>query len=84
MNRAVRDECDKSSCCCNPVLQRRDFLLSLGIGSLAAIASQLPVTAGPFEAKDFDSLVPADKKLDPEWVKSLLCAERRPSIAETS
>ena len=27
--------------------------------------------AGPFEASDFDRLIPADKKLDPEWVRSL-------------
>jgi len=27
--------------------------------------------AGPFTRKDFDTLVPADKKLDPAWVKSL-------------
>ncbi len=27
--------------------------------------------AGPFEAADFEKLVPADKKLSPDWVKSL-------------
>jgi len=27
--------------------------------------------AGPFESSDFAQLVPPDKKLDPEWVKSL-------------
>ncbi len=31
----------------------------------------LPVMAGPFEAADFEKLVPADKKLDPAWVRSL-------------
>jgi uncharacterized protein (DUF608 family) len=29
------------------------------------------IMAGPFEAGDFEKLVPADKKLDPAWVKSL-------------
>ena len=42
-----------------------------GAGSLALLGSPLPVMAGPFEAADFDKLVPADKKLDPAWVKSL-------------
>ena len=32
--------------------------------------------AGPFEAADFEKLVPADKKLDPAWVKSLFAAAR--------
>lgn len=27
--------------------------------------------AGPFECADFDQLVPADKKLSPDWIKSL-------------
>ncbi len=27
--------------------------------------------AGPFERADFDQLVPADKKLSPDWIKSL-------------
>ena len=31
----------------------------------------LPVMAGPFTREDFDHLVPADKKLSPDWVKSL-------------
>ena len=62
------------SCCCGGGSSRRDFLRVTGTGSLALLASRLPVMAGPFEAVDFDSLVPADKKLDPAWVKSL--AER--------
>ncbi len=33
--------------------------------------SRLPVMAGPFTREDFDHLVPADKKLSPDWVKSL-------------
>ena len=28
-----------------------------------------PAVAGPFEEKDFEQLVPRDKKLDPEWVR---------------
>ena len=33
--------------------------------------SRLPAMAGPFTRADFDHIVPADKKLRPEWVKSL-------------
>ena len=37
----------------------------------AAIAPALPAYAGPFVEEDFAKLVPADKKLRPEWVASL-------------
>jgi hypothetical protein len=33
--------------------------------------------AGPFTAEDFAALVPADKKLDPDWVKSLFARGTR-------
>ena len=38
---------------------------------LAPAFAQAPTTAGPFESSDFASLVPPDKKLSPEWVRSL-------------
>ncbi len=59
------------SCSCNSVIGRRDFLKITGAGSVALLAAQLPVMAGPFSRADFDKLVPVDKKLDPAWVKSL-------------
>src|SRR4029077_12833008 len=37
----------------------------------AATLTPWPSIAGPFSAADFQSLIPADKKLDPAWVKSL-------------
>ena len=55
---------------CNPGLDRRDFLRLAGVGSLGLYAG-LPIMGGPFEASDFQDLVLADKKLSPEWVKSL-------------
>ncbi|HXP59795.1 MAG TPA: GH116 family glycosyl-hydrolase, partial [Dongiaceae bacterium] len=58
-------------CACRPGIPRRDFLRLGGAGALALLASRLPIMAGPFERSDFDKLVPADKKLDPAWVKSL-------------
>lgn len=42
-----------------------------------ALASSIPVMAGPFEVADFEKLVPADKKLHPEWVKSLFARGER-------
>src|SRR5262245_35288906 len=52
------------------ILDRRDFLSS----AAAALLQALPAAAGPFEAADFERLVPSDKKLNPAWVRSL--AER--------
>lgn len=55
---------------CGDASSRRDFLKLVGLGA-ATVATGLPVMAGPFEAADFANVVPADKKLDPQWVKSL-------------
>ncbi|MEI7898749.1 MAG: GH116 family glycosyl hydrolase [bacterium] len=69
-NQVKKSDCSKS-CTCRGGIDRRDFLRLAGAGSLALLAAKLPVTAGPFEAADFEKLVPSDKKLSPEWVKSL-------------
>ena len=50
---------------------RRDFLKSSAATVLGLVFSRLPAMAGPFTREDFDQLVPADKKLSPDWVKSL-------------
>ena len=52
-------------------VDRRNFLKLAGSGSLAMLASRMPVMAGPFVPGDFEKLVPSDKKLSPEWLKSL-------------
>ena len=52
-------------------VDRRNFLKLAGGGSLAFLTSRMPLMAGPFAPGDFDKLVPADKKLSPEWLKSL-------------
>jgi uncharacterized protein (DUF608 family) len=62
--------CHGADCGCQGGLSRRKFLILAGAGAAAA-ATRMPVMAGPFEAKDFEKLVPADKKLSPEWVQSL-------------
>jgi uncharacterized protein (DUF608 family) len=51
--------------------RRRDFIRLSAVGAAAIFSSQLPAMAGPFTAEDFERLVPADKKLDPAWVKAL-------------
>ncbi|HEV7924880.1 MAG TPA: GH116 family glycosyl-hydrolase, partial [Verrucomicrobiae bacterium] len=50
---------------------RKDFLKISAATTLGLVFSPMPVMAGPFTREDFDHLVPADKKLSPEWVKSL-------------
>jgi non-lysosomal glucosylceramidase len=66
-------------CGCQRGLGRRDFVKSLAWGTAATLASRSGVMAGPFEAADFEKLVPADKKLDPKWVQSLT-ARGTPSV----
>ncbi len=50
---------------------RRDFLKSVGMGAGALALQPWQAMAGPFTRADFQKLVPADKKLRREWVKSL-------------
>src|SRR5579862_9595571 len=56
-------------------LSRRSFLASSGLAAAGMMALGLRprnAIAGPFSDSDFyDFPIPADKKLDPEWVKSL-------------
>ena len=61
--------CNCPSGSCGP--NRREFLALMGVGATAALVSGIPAMAGPFERADFDKLVPADKKLSAEWLKSL-------------
>ncbi|MBI5385035.1 MAG: hypothetical protein HZA90_10155 [Verrucomicrobia bacterium] len=64
--------CNPASCACGSGgLARRDFLKLSGLAATSLALAELPVIAGPFTRADFEKLVPADKKLSPEWVKSL-------------
>ncbi len=56
---------------CGSGVQRRAFLKTVALGTAASLAPGLPIMAGPFAAADFEKLVPAHKKLDPAWVRSL-------------
>jgi non-lysosomal glucosylceramidase len=55
----------------SPSWDRRKFLKLVGLGTGAVAFRPWPAMAGPFTRADFESLVPADKKLRPDWVKSL-------------
>ncbi len=57
--------------CQSSVLSRRRFVESAGLVVAGIAAGQIPVMAGPFAREDFERLVPADKRLHPDWVKSL-------------
>lgn len=50
---------------------RRDAVKFIGLSAAAILTSRLPVMAGPFDRADFEKLVPSDKKLDADWMKSL-------------
>jgi non-lysosomal glucosylceramidase len=62
---------------------RRDFLKLSAAATLGLTFSRLPAMAGPFTRADFDHLVPADKKLSAEWVKSLF-ARGEPEVLRGS
>lgn len=72
-------ECGSSCECRSNSVPRREFLQLVGLGAAAAFTASDTVMAGPFERADFDKLVPADKKLSPEWIKSLF-ARGEPTV----
>ena len=56
---------------------RREFLKVAGLTAGALAFKPWQSIAGPFTRSDFENLVPADKKLRPEWVKSLTARGER-------
>ena len=50
---------------------RRDFLKLVSAAGAGLAFSRMPLMAGPFEDQDWNQIIPADKKLHPDWVKSL-------------
>src|SRR5947209_2293081 len=76
MRNKPQASCSSSQCSCSPRAKadgwnRRDFLLRVGVGAAALSLKPWQAMAGPFSRQDFERLVPADKKLQPDWVKSL-------------
>jgi len=66
---------EKNACGCGPCgcggPTRRELLRA------AALFPGLRFMAGPFRQSDFEKLIPADKKLSPEWVRSLTARGER-------
>lgn len=60
-------------------LNRRTFLRTVGAGAaaFAALGKTPGVMAGPFEENEYLKIIPADKKLDPDWVRSLFDRGRK-------
>lgn len=65
------EECESGTCGCGPSsLPRREFLAISGLG-MAALFGAGEAVAGPFEDKEFEDLIPPDKKFRPEWLARL-------------
>ena len=52
-------------------LDRRSFLRLAGIGTLVTLGGQRPILAASLSDPAFDRIIPADKKLSPDWIKAL-------------
>ena len=63
--------CHSNTCGCAWSLTRREFIHWTSLAAVGATVARWPAIAGPFDAEDFQIVIPADKKLDPAWVKSL-------------
>ena len=63
--------CGEGQSCCEPTgLPRRTFLKIAGVTTFGLMMPEW-LFAGPFQASDFQFSIPIDKKLRPDWVKSL-------------
>ncbi|EMI18672.1 Glucosylceramidase domain protein [Rhodopirellula maiorica SM1] len=68
------DNCNSVPGCCgdaNARAGRRQFVKATGLTAAMLMAGRTDVMAGPFEAEDFDHVIPADKKLSKQWIESL-------------
>jgi uncharacterized protein (DUF608 family) len=55
-----------------PGLPRRDFLKWTSLAASGLAFSRMPVMAGPFaDVNEYLEVIPEDKRLDPNWVRSL-------------
>jgi hypothetical protein len=78
----MKQPCSHPACDCasnrpNPSWHRREFLKVITTAAGAVALQPWYAIAGPFSRADFEKLVPADKKLKPEWVQSLTARGRR-------
>ena len=52
---------------------------AVGAGAAGTLGGAMPIVAGPFDQSDYLTLIPADKKLNPDWVRSLF-ARGKPTV----
>ncbi|WP_347246480.1 GH116 family glycosyl hydrolase [Thermogutta sp.] len=71
--------CQPGAECGSACVSRRDFLTIAGAAAAGTVIPwKVPVVAGPFEPSDTaDHFVPADKKLQPEWIAQLFARGER-------
>ena len=58
-------------------LSRREFLRVGGLAVGGGLLARQPVMAGPFDGEGWEGLVPADKRLHPDWVRALTARGER-------
>ncbi len=52
-------------------IDRRTFVRTVGLGAATLLAGPMQGNVQAFEGDAFEKIVPSDKKLSPEWIKSL-------------
>ena len=66
----------------SPTQARRDFL-KLGTATLGGLVlPTLPGMAGPFEENEYLKTIPIDKKLHPDWVRSLFARGEKQTYSD--
>lgn len=64
--------CCSDGCCGNsPDWQRRDFLKSTLLTAMALYTNRFKSIAGPFAPNEIENCIPFEKRMDPDWIRSL-------------
>jgi uncharacterized protein (DUF608 family) len=63
--------CTTPGCCDSGLITRRNFVGKAALATAAYFIFPRVIMAGPFDDLDWNQIIPADKKLHPDWVKSL-------------
>ncbi|MDB4584291.1 GH116 family glycosyl hydrolase [Draconibacterium sp.] len=70
-NQKIEPSCLMDGCCSSNSNSRRNFIKNLAFGAGALSLPMIPVLPGCFSVDKNGHLIPADKRLSTEWVKSL-------------
>ena len=63
--------CNRPGCCDGSQITRRNFVGKAALATAASLFLPRVIMAGPFDDLDWNQIIPADKKLHADWVKSL-------------